>query len=227
MEQLKRSCWEKSLHNLLGNVISAIRYYSSIAIHSGRNLFSDLPNIDEETVDVDRIVEMINEKIARFDQKVTKYEYGLNKKDFYVFHTTAATSMSKMQNSYKENELDFFKALLANITESEDLKITPRDALNLSSRLPEKINKLRAQNLLDIWIENHYFYKHTDSNIYLGAKTLTEFKEHLQQKELNNLRSCILCECIAIWVRNLHNVRSKCIINYFYFNRDRVVMNVK
>lgn len=144
---------------------------------------------------------MINEKIARFDQKISAYEYGLTKEHFYVFHTTAVTSTSKMQSTFNENELDYFKALLSKIIENENLRIAPREALNLSSDVAGKINKLRAQKLLEIWIGNHYFFKHTDNRIYLGAKVLTEFKDYLQGKELDSLKSCILCESISIWVR--------------------------
>ncbi|CRK95571.1 CLUMA_CG009035, isoform A [Clunio marinus] len=144
-------------------------------------------------------IEAINEKISTFDQKIILYEYGLTDEKFYVFASTAKTSMSKMQDSYNETELDFFKLILAKIIENEDLLISPRAALNLTSHITgTKITKMRAQKLLDNWTQSHYFFNQ-NNNIYLGAKLLTEFKELLQSMDLSYLKSCLLCECIALW----------------------------
>lgn len=150
---------------------------------------------------IETVIDMINEKIAPFDQKIEKYEYGLTNQTYFVFYSTAKTSTSKMQATYAEDELYLFKLILTKITENEDLSIGPLDALNLCNQLPQKINKKRGEALLDGWIRSCYFYKHTDNQIYLGAKLLTEFKDTLQAMELNYLKSCLLCETIAVWVR--------------------------
>jgi Nse1 non-SMC component of SMC5-6 complex len=148
-----------------------------------------------------QVIDMINTKISPFDQKISHFDYGLNNSEFIVFFSSAQTSISKLQNFYNEVELNFFKLILMKILDSEDLNIKPRDALNLSSHIDDKkINKLRAQNLLENWITATYFHQHTDNLIYLGAKTLTEFKELLQKMELAHCRTCLLCENIAIWV---------------------------
>jgi hypothetical protein len=144
---------------------------------------------------------MLNAKISVFDQKISTFDYGLTNEEFIVFHSSAQTSMSKLQNSYNESELDFFKLLLTKITGNEDLNITPREALNISSNIQPKLNKMRAQKLLDSWIAIGYFHQHTDNLIYIGVKTLTEFKEILQKMELAYCRTCLLCENIAVWVR--------------------------
>lgn len=152
--------------------------------------------------DLDKIIDMINGKISPFDQKIILYEYSLTNDDFYVFYSTAKTSMSKMQTYYNEAELDFFKLILTKITANEELNMAPRDVLNLISQITgSKLNKLRAQKLLDSWIENNYFFKHSDNQIYLGPKTLAEFKELLQSMELEYLKSCLLCESVTVWVR--------------------------
>jgi hypothetical protein len=144
---------------------------------------------------------MINGKIGAFDQKISLFDYGLTDTEFIVFYSSAQTSMSKLQNCYNEVELDFFKLLLMKISENENLHITPRDALNLSSNVTGKLNKLRAQKLLDNWITATYFHQHTDNQIYFGAKLLSEFKEVLQKMELAYCQTCLLCENIAVWVR--------------------------
>lgn len=155
-----------------------------------------------EVTNLKKVIDMINEKIQQFDQKITEHQYGLTNEEFYVFHSTAKTSMSKLQNSFSIDELDFFKLILTKIVENDQLTIAPIDALNLCNLTSGKINKLRAQKLLEIWIQNHYLYKHVDDNkIYLGARLLTEFKELLQNMELDYLKSCLLCENIAIWVK--------------------------
>lgn len=161
-----------------------------------------MPGQAKEQNLIEKVVDMINEQISPYDQKITEHEYGLTSDVFYVFHSTAKTSMSKFQNTYSPDELDYFKLILTKIVETEELTITPRDALNLCNLTPGKITKLKAQKLLDNWIQCSYFCKFTDNQIYLGAKVLTEFKELLQSLELNYMKSCSLCENIAVWVRN-------------------------
>jgi len=105
-----------------------------------------------------------------------------------------------MQNSYNEAELEFFKLILNKIIEGEELTIAPTTALNLISQITAtKLNKLRAQKLLDVWIQSSYFFKHNDNQIYLGPRILSEFKELLQGMELDYLKSCLLCKNVAIW----------------------------
>lgn len=106
-----------------------------------------------------------------------------------------------MQKFYSEAELDFFKLLLSKISENDRLNIAPREALNISSNIQPKLNKMRAQKLLDFWILSGYFHQHDDNQIYIGPKSLTEFKEILQKMELPYCRTCSLCENIAVWVR--------------------------
>lgn len=105
-----------------------------------------------------------------------------------------------MQNSYNEDELDFYKRVLSKIIDNEELCISPLAALNLQTNSSRKVNQSRAQKLLEIWISNGYFMKQENSMIYLGPKSLVEFKDMLQTMELPYLRSCVLCEDIAAWV---------------------------
>lgn len=62
------------------------------------------------------------------------------------------------------------------------------------------MKKKQAEKLLDSWCSNNYFKKQK-GKIYLGPRLLCEFRELLQSLELNYLRSCLLCESVAIWVR--------------------------
>lgn len=149
---------------------------------------------------LDKTVDSINKKISPFDQKIIKYHYGLNSLHYYCFISTAKTSISKMQNVYSEQELDYFKLILNKIIGNTELFITPRDALNISSEVPNKLLKIRAQVLLDKWLCSHYFFKNTDDKIYLGPKILNEFKELFQGQEIDYIKSCSLCDDIAIWV---------------------------
>lgn len=153
--------------------------------------------------DMTKTIDLINAEIRPFDQKIALYEFGLTNDEFYVFYSTAKTSISKLQNSYNEAELDFFKLILTKIVKHEQLNIAPIDALNLCTAITgAKLNKLRAQKLLANWIQSKYFFQHDDNKIYLGPKVLYEFSELLQGMELNYLKSCLLCEAIAAWVRS-------------------------
>lgn len=147
-----------------------------------------------------KTVESINKKIGPYDQKIVEYLYGLNSLHYYCFISTAKTSISKLQNVYSEQELDYFKLILNKIIENTEVFITPRDALNLSAEVPNKLLKIRAQVLLEKWLSSSYFFKHTDDKIYLGPKILNEFKELIQRQEVEYIKSCSLCDDIAIWV---------------------------
>lgn len=200
MEQSKRSC----LTTFSGSFGSIVSFYLIIhlANYTFTVLFLDAPGKVMKKGDAEKVIGQINEKISRFDQKIVTYEYGLTNDQFLVFYSTAKTSMSKMQNMYNEAELDFFKLVLTKITANDELFIAPRDALNLITQITgSKLNKLKAQKLMDNWIQSNYFYQHSDNKIYLGAKILCEFKELLQNMELDYLKSCLLCENVAVWVR--------------------------
>lgn len=144
------------------------------------------------------MITKINERITPFDQTITKCEYELTNVVFFVLHSTSGTFASKLQNTYNEDDIEFFKILLRNITQDENLTITPLAALNLCTG--GKMKKKQAEKLLDLWCSNHYFKKH-QGKIYLGPRLLLEYKDLLQSFELSYLKSCLLCECIAIWVR--------------------------
>lgn len=147
--------------------------------------------------DNEEIIDTINAKIQRYDQQIVKFQFGLNQAEYYIFYSTAKTSISSMHHTFTENELDYFKMLLLIVIENEDLNISPLNALNIQTAT--KINKTRIEKMLDNWIMNGYFVRE-DNKIYLGPKSVIEFKEIIQSMELNHLRSCLLCEDIAAWV---------------------------
>lgn len=156
------------------------------------------PVSPETPVNLDDAIALINSRISQFDQKITKYTYDLTSEEFYIFHVTAETSMSKMQHSFTEAEVEYFKALFSKITENEHVRISPIEAMNLANKA---ITKLRASKLLEQWVQEGYFQTVVDDErIYLGPKILVEFRELLQSLELRHVKSCSLCESIAIWV---------------------------
>lgn len=146
-----------------------------------------------------RAIDQINDNISRFDQKIVKFQYGLNLLDYYIFCATTKTSISNMQHCYTEHEVDFFKQIFTKIVENLDLNISPREALNLQSSHVGKLNKMRSEKLLDGWCTSGYFVRH-DNLIFLGPKSLTEFKEDLKGMGAEHLKGCGLCEDIAAWV---------------------------
>lgn len=149
--------------------------------------------------DVEKVIELINTKIAVFDQKIELFEYGLDNSWYFIFCSTAKTSVSSLQNTYNADELYLFKMILAKITQNRDLNMAPRDVLNLTEHI-QKFNKTQADLLLNKWLQTKYLIKHTDNQIYLGPKLLVEFKDLLQEMNLQHLRSCLLCENLAAWV---------------------------
>lgn len=149
--------------------------------------------------EIDEIIEAINTKIARFDQRIVKFQFGLDQAHYYVFYSTTKTSISTMHHTFSETELDYFKMLFLIVLESEELNISPLNALNIQTAT--KINKTRIEKMLENWIMDGYFLRQ-DDKIYLGPKSVIEFKEIIQKMELPHLRSCMLCEDVAAWVCN-------------------------
>lgn len=100
--------------------------------------------------DIDEIIESINSKIGRFDQRIVKFQFGLNQAQYYMFCSTAKTSISSMHHTFSETELDYFKMLFLIVIESEDLNISPLNALNIQTAT--KINKTRIEKMIENWI---------------------------------------------------------------------------
>lgn len=151
---------------------------------------------DATSEDLEKVVDMINTRINRFDQKIVKYFY--RNFNYYCFCSTAMSSVSKMQSAFSENELDLFKAILQKIVEVEELCTSPIQIMNVQFEGTAKVNKSRIEILLEDWILNGYFVREKNM-IYLGPKALIEFKETLEGFELPYLRSCVLCGDIAPW----------------------------
>lgn len=114
-----------------------------------------------------------------------------------MFCSTASTSVTKMQHVFTEHEVNFFKAIFLQVASSEDLSISPREALNLSNSV--KVNKVRGEKLIENWCTGGYF-KRQDNMIYLGPRAVTEFKEELKSMKHDLLKCCTLCGDIAAWV---------------------------
>jgi len=143
----------------------------------------------------------VNASIAPFDQRIVQFQYGLTNIEYFVHYQSSKSAISKFQNIFQGNELDYFKLIIARILTNEELFIAPRDALNVTSELTQKkMSKLRAQKLLDLWCLSRYLYQHADNRLYLGPRSLLEFKETLLNRNMNHLKFCQLCEDAAPWV---------------------------
>jgi hypothetical protein len=164
--------------------------------HTGHNFDEQILKESLETA-----VDMINERIGPFDQKIVKHTYGLNQIEYFVFTSTAKTSLAKLQNSFSEFELEYFKQVFTQVVEDEDLNITPRDALNLCINVGGKVSKVRAEKLIEEWSASGYFHRENDL-IHLGPKSITEFAETIRNLKLNHIKNCGLCNEIAAWVRD-------------------------
>jgi Nse1 non-SMC component of SMC5-6 complex/RING-like domain len=164
--------------------VKIAKHYNTNNIRSDENL--------QQTIN------MINEKISEYDQRIVKHRYGFNGLYYYIFNNTAVTSIAKLQNTFTQTELDFFKLILTDILENDELYIAPRTALNLQSSVKGILSKVRAEELIDMWTFCGYFYRDHDK-IYLGPKSITELKEILQKMELNYIKTCMLCEELCVW----------------------------
>lgn len=105
------------------------------------------------------------------------------------------------------------KTLMENIVTSETHSIPFMRAMHLTSvsaqhlsqsqpaRSAKKVTQQRAEELIDEWISNGYFFVSSNQEVLtLGPKSITEFRDTLRTKFALHIKNCHLCGELAMKV---------------------------
>uniref|UniRef100_A0A182K710 Non-structural maintenance of chromosomes element 1 homolog n=1 Tax=Anopheles christyi TaxID=43041 RepID=A0A182K710_9DIPT len=146
--------------------------------------------------DLAGVIEAINERIYRFDQKIALIHYDPTDMDFYVFVNLQESPIDLQQNVFTAPELHFFRVLLRELTLSEDHTLAMITCLNLTNDTAgegmKPLPKTRAEQLLQEWEQLGYFLT-LDDTCYLGPKSVVEFEKYLNRNYGDIVTRCCLC----------------------------------
>ncbi|XP_053673227.1 non-structural maintenance of chromosomes element 1 homolog [Anopheles nili] len=155
---------------------------------------------DDTVPDEDKVAEVvakINERIYRFDQKISFTHYDPTDMDFYVFVNLQESPVDLQQNFYSATEIHYFRVLLRELTLSDDHHLPSIACLNLTSETAgegtKPLTKARAEQLLGEWEEMGYFLELEDK-CYLGPKAIVEFEKFLNKHYADVITRCCLCK---------------------------------
>ncbi|GAB0089688.1 Non-structural maintenance of chromosomes element 1 homolog [Sergentomyia squamirostris] len=156
-----------------------------------KTLYSDQEGVPSATEEI--VVEKINENLEKFSLSIVRTKYEYTDEEFYVFVARIQSPEAKFQNLYTEAEIQFFPLLLKEIITSDDLCISPIQALNLIPKLQKPVTKTRAGEILKAWITAGYF-QNIDEMLHLGPRTLVEFNGYLTVQYSDYVKTCVICK---------------------------------
>ncbi|XP_040156126.1 non-structural maintenance of chromosomes element 1 homolog [Anopheles arabiensis] len=146
--------------------------------------------------DLASVIEAINERIYRFDQKIALVHYDPTDMDFYVFVSLQESPIDLQQNVFTAPELHFFRVLLRELALSEDHTLALIACLNLTNDTASEgmkpLAKTRAEQLLQEWEQLGYFLTLNDK-CYLGPKAVVEFEKYITRNYADVVTRCCLC----------------------------------
>ena len=176
------------------------------------------------------MIEAINERIYRFDQKIALVHYDPTDMDFYVFVSLQESPIDLQQNVFTAPELHFFRVLLRELALSEDHTLALIACLNLTNDTASEgmkpLAKTRAEQLLQEWEQLGYFLT-LDDKCYLGPKAVVEFEKYITRNYADVVTRCCLCNVTIFYVSFImlpffSNLPLSCTFHSFFFLHPRV-----
>uniref|UniRef100_A0A182IY62 Non-structural maintenance of chromosomes element 1 homolog n=1 Tax=Anopheles atroparvus TaxID=41427 RepID=A0A182IY62_ANOAO len=145
---------------------------------------------------VAEVVAAINTRIYPFDQKIAYIHYDPTDTDFYVFVSLLESPIDLQQKEYTLPELHYFRALLRELTLSDDHQLPSIACLNLTNETGsdghKALSKGRAEQLLTEWEDLGYFLVLEDK-CHFGPKAIVEFEKYLNTNYADVITRCCLC----------------------------------
>ncbi|KAG4071730.1 hypothetical protein HA402_011884 [Bradysia odoriphaga] len=148
--------------------------------------------------DLQPIVDAINEKIHVFDQRIDIVTSQYDDKAFVVMVNTSQSAITKLQATYKQTEIEFFRLLMKEVAMAEEHSLRKISVLNIMNPNRNKdvnLTMTQLEKLLNDWIEEGYFYEQ-NGHVYFGVRSVAEFGEFLRSKF--NVDSCQLCKSVLL-----------------------------
>ncbi|KAK4872877.1 hypothetical protein RN001_014906 [Aquatica leii] len=137
-----------------------------------------------------RFISVINAKITQQDLKLLVLKCEVTNDDALALVNTANDDITKLQNVYSANELEYFQLLLHELVVSENHRLKKMGCFNLT--LIRGLTKDHIEKLLTKWIKNGYLVE-KDSYVYLGARCIIEFAPYLSAHCKHFYSDCFLC----------------------------------
>lgn len=119
--------------------------------------------------------------------------------------------LSSLPIAYNSIECNYLKHLIEMIVMSDEHCLNPISAINATAAATDtqstskKITKQRADDLLKEWRAGGYLYLDEERGMLtLGPRTIGEYGQILLQNYSDVLRSCTMCNGLALKVNILH-----------------------
>lgn len=143
------------------------------------------------------LVNEINREISKQCYKIVFSVCEVSNQNQVALLNTKNDDISKLQISYSTIELEYFNAILQEILNSEEHRITFIVCINITSTLTSQFSRDSGQKVLNKWLKGGYYVKRGDY-IHLGPRTILEFTAYLRSSRPDSI--CNLCSEIVFTV---------------------------
>jgi len=147
-----------------------------------RNRFKQ--QLQELVLTINRGLRTMGFEIRRSMDERTGYNY------YVLVNRMAGAHMIAAFKHYSENQLEFFKAVVAKIFDDDNREVNIMNALNLARHLPKRMNMNDAEAFMDRLIADKWFLK-VNENLRLTVRAISEMEPYL--KNTYQLKDCKIC----------------------------------
>lgn len=173
-----------------------------VLIHLTTKYAPDEPTPEEEQLL--EVVAEINNRISRYDQRLIRLEYDPTQTVYYIFANLSDTPLDRVQKTYTEAELGFFRLILHELAGTEGHSMGQIDCLNLTSKVVaggggrSTLSKRRAEELIKEWLSIGYLAQ-TKKDLGFGPRTMVEFDRYLLNNFPDHIAKCRLCKEVLFY----------------------------
>ncbi|XP_065082121.1 non-structural maintenance of chromosomes element 1 homolog [Ochlerotatus camptorhynchus] len=158
---------------------------------------NDPPPTEERLLEV--VVE-INARIGRFEQRVIRLEYDPTLTTYFVFTNLSDTPLDRLQTTYPEAELSFFRMILHELARTDGHRMGQIDCLNLTTKLEpgRNLTKSRAEVLIQE-LQSAGYLALEKHEVGFGPRTMVEFDRYLANNFPDQMQHCRLCKEVLFY----------------------------
>ncbi|XP_052258000.1 non-structural maintenance of chromosomes element 1 homolog isoform X2 [Dreissena polymorpha] len=140
----------------------------------------------------------INSNISMLGLEIKKGKDETNGTGYYGLVNTVESNITLLASQYTENELQFFKMLLEEFVKSESGTIGSIEALGISEKIPKKMSKTDANQLLDRFEREKWIGKSKEGRMYLGIRGVMEMEQYIFEMFEDFAVRCNMCKKLCI-----------------------------
>lgn len=144
--------------------------------------------------ELEGMINQINRVISNQHFKIIQCKCEVTEENLLVWINLKNDSLTKLQSNFTERDLEYFKAILQEILNSDLRKIMYVVCINITSTLSGNYTRENGQTALAKWINGGYFVKNSDF-LHLGPRLIFEFTTFLRSRRPDCV--CFLCSEIS------------------------------